>query len=288
MAIASTLEELRTFLSSKLAQESVRYWGDVDTGWNAYAENYHGGWDASEHLFRCDDLKRYGFLPNKARVLDLAAGSGQFLQHGSAAGYEVWGVEPEEWKRQFISAKLELTGAAAELKPRLVAGIGEALPFLDSTFDCVTTYQTLEHVQNPELVLHEMVRVTKAGGGIYIRCPDYRSTFEGHYRLPWLPLFPRPLARAYLRAMKRPLAGLDSIQYVTKPRIKNSLARIERSSNTRLLVIDDSRVRFENELRRRGIPLVSGGYEIWQLIQWMRCLFRNEVNVNLFVRVLAK
>lgn len=283
----SKLDELRQLLSNHLSEERRRHFGEVDSRWITYAENYHGSWDAAEQLFRVEDLKRYGFLPGQARVLDLAAGCGQFVQHGSQSGYEIWGVEPEEWKRSFIKDKFDYLGLPVSLSDRVLEGVGESVPFSDDYFDCVTTFQTLEHVQNPEKVLEEMIRVTKVGGGIYIRCPDYRSTFEAHYQLPWLPLFPRALAKLYLRALKRPEAGLDCIKYVTKPRIRKWLTQMEKSG-VRLLVIDDTRMRFENILRRKGIPLLPGAFEVKESLQWLSALFRREVSVNLFVRVLAK
>jgi hypothetical protein len=151
----------------------------------------------------------------------------------------------------------------------------------------VTTYQTLEHVQDLEAVLREMVRVTKVGGGIYIRCPDYRSTFEAHYQLPWLPLLPRWLAERYLKALNRPVEGLNSINYVTPSKIKKLMSAQETGA-LRVQVIDDSRVRFENILRRSGVPLLPGLYEAKVLAQWLAAVFRRELSVNMFIRILAK
>ena len=134
--------------------------------------------------------------------------------------------------------------------------IGENLPYQDNSFDCVSTFQTLEHVQNVKKCLLELVRVTKTGGGIHIRCPDYRSTYEGHYYLPWLPCFPRKTAKIYLKILKRPTLGLDTIQYVTLPKIKRILNEINLKTNKRLNVIDLNKNYFESELNNRGIPFM--------------------------------
>lgn len=279
--------ELEQTLGHHVVEEIRQLFGNVDSRWVEYAKNYHGGWDERDQSFRVDDLTRYGFLAGRDKLLDIAAGCGQFVQCATRFGYEVWGLEPEEWKRDFIRQKFDFLGLPGLLSVRVLAGVGEAIPFPDNAFDCVTSYQTLEHVQGPARVLQEMVRVTKVGGGICIRCPDYRSTFEAHYQLPWLPLFPRRLAKLYLRALGRPVAGLDGISYVTKPRIKNWLSGLE-INGTRLLVVDDARLRFENILRRKGIPLLPGAYEAKELLQWVSVLFRRELSVSLFVRVLAK
>jgi ubiquinone/menaquinone biosynthesis C-methylase UbiE len=278
------LKELKQVLANQLDSQRQSHFGAVKQSWVEYATEYF--WDETQQAFRTNDLTRYGFFPTKAKVLDLAAGCGQFMQYGFNAGYEVWGIEPEKWKLDLIKRKFQLFGLLDQID-RVIEGIGEALPFGDDTFDCVTTYQTLEHVQNPLQVLKEMIRVTKPGGGIYIRCPDYRSTFEAHYQLPWLPLFPRWLAKYYLRLLGRPLAGLDTIQYVTKPNILKMLTALE-CDGVKLIVFDDSKINIENAFRRRGIPLIPMAFELWTFLDWLRAMFRRELNVNLFVRVVAK
>ena len=40
-----------------------------------------------------------------------------------------------------------------------------------------------------EKCLKEMIKVTKKNGFIHIKCPNYNSTFKGHYKLPWLYIF---------------------------------------------------------------------------------------------------
>jgi hypothetical protein len=102
-----------------------------------------------------------------------------------------------------------------------------------------------------------------------------------------LPLFPRWLAKRYLKALKRPVEGLNSINYVTQSKIKKLLSVQERRS-LRVQVIDDSRVRFENILRRHGVPLFPGLYEAKVFAQWLLAMFRSELSVNLFIRILAK
>lgn len=279
--------ELQQLLSNRLADDRIRNYGRVSTRWIAYAEGSHGSWENDQQRSRIDDLKRYGFFPGTSKILDLAAGCGQFVQAASEVGYDIHGIEPAHWKRSFLKEKFRYFALPSSLADKVVDGVGEALPFPDNAFDCVTTYQTLEHVANPERVIQEMVRVARVGGGIYIRCPDYRSTFEAHYQLPWIPLLPKRLARVYLRILNRPTAGLASIRYVTQPRIKNALTRIE-ADGIELLMIDDSRVRFENILRRKHLPLLPGLYEAKQTVQWIRSIFRKEMSVNLFVRVLKK
>lgn len=65
---------------------------------------------------------------------------------------------------------LDIAESAARFfhKP-FVAGSATELPFDDDSFDVIWTIWTLEHVPNPELALHEIRRVLKNDGYLYLR-----------------------------------------------------------------------------------------------------------------------
>jgi SAM-dependent methyltransferase len=279
--------DLKRMLSGLLAGDRPRLWGKLPARWIAFADNYF--WDDEAQRFRIEDLERYGYTRNRDyKVLDVGAGCGQFVRLALTEGYDCRGIEPEAWKLDFARRKARFLGMAEEWGGRIKKAVGESIPFDDSMFDVCTTYQTLEHVQDPGKVLEEMLRVTRTGGGLYLRCPDYRSTFEGHYQLPWMPLFPRGMARMYLRLLGRPADGLDTIQYVTRPRIMGWLHDIERKRGWRLFAIDDRAAAFQEAIRRRRIPYLPAMYDLWAFLQWVRQLGRQEMNVNLFIKVLSK
>jgi ubiquinone/menaquinone biosynthesis C-methylase UbiE len=274
---------LKNYLKHKLNIDRLRHYGKVGDKWIDNANDYF--WDEAQQDFRLQDLKQHGFLPGKARVLDIAAGCGQFLFRALEAGYDCSGIEPEKWKLDFIRKKNQVLNRPPDWADKAVAGVGENIPFPDNSFDCVTSYQTLEHVQSPGQVIAELIRVTRPGGGIFLRCPDYRSTFEAHYQLPWLPLFPKTIAKLYLRLLKRPAAGLDGIHYVTQPRILAWIRGTEKGSQ--FSVSDENRIVFENGLRRRGIPNFYGAYLLYTIVEGIRDIGRREKSVNLFVRIAA-
>ena len=112
----------------------------------------------------------------------------------------------------------------SELKDRIRIGVGENLPYGDEAFDLVVSFQVLEHTQNPEKVLLESVRVRKKGGFLYFVIPNYNSFWEGHYGLYWLPRFPKPLAKLYVRLWGRDPSFLDGIQYITPKMVSRVLS----------------------------------------------------------------
>lgn len=152
----------------------------------------------------------------------------------------------------------------------------------------MTTYQTIEHVQDPCKVVAEMLRITRPGGGILISCPDYRSTFEPHYLLPWLPLLPRFLARAYLRFLRRPTTGFDNLQYTTKPKVMKWIKKAGTECGAELSVLDIDKQSFHEALHRKGLPRLPGSFFTYRAFLFIRHLFTRELNVNLFVKVMCK
>ena len=95
------------------------------------------------------------------RVLDVGAGTGAFAFAIAPRVREVVAVEIDE----------ELAAQArADAPPNVevVVGDGEHLPFEDFSFDLAATLRTLHHTHRPELLVAELVRVTKPGGTILV------------------------------------------------------------------------------------------------------------------------
>jgi len=88
------------------------------------------------------------------------------------------------------------------------------LLFKDEDFDFVFSYDAFEHFNEPEMVLEEMLRVTKTGGYMYLSFgPLYMSPMGLHaYRSVSVPycqfLFPNTLLQDFVR-----LNGLEEIDF---------------------------------------------------------------------------
>lgn len=101
------------------------------------------------------------------RVLDVASGEG----YGSFL-LRRWGAESVEG--------IDVDEQTVEIATRLFGGDGvhyqchtaEQLPFEDHTFDVVCSFETIEHLDHPELFLQEIRRVLKPGGNIILSCPN--------------------------------------------------------------------------------------------------------------------
>ncbi|MEM9354182.1 MAG: class I SAM-dependent methyltransferase [Planctomycetota bacterium] len=102
-----------------------------------------------------------------ARVLDAGSGGGEFLHACRAAGYEARGVEPNEGYARF---------AAEQYGVDVFNGFYEDLPFAPGSFDCVTLFHVLEHLQEPVEAIRLLANSLKVGGVLVVEVPDVEST----------------------------------------------------------------------------------------------------------------
>jgi len=129
----------------------------------AYAE-FLAGWDEKFYAKYADTLR-----PEKTggRPLDVGCGVGQVVGRLKSAGYDAFGVdvsEPNIERARKISSNCQLYD-------------GKTLPFPDQHFDSVGALNVLEHVEQPEDFLRELVRVTRVGGRLVISSPNFFRVF---------------------------------------------------------------------------------------------------------------
>jgi SAM-dependent methyltransferase len=97
------------------------------------------------------------------RAIDVGTGAGALAFALAPLVREVVGVDR-------VPELLELARERAAGHPNVtfVEGDAERLPFDDGSFDLAGTLRTLHHVPRPELVLAELVRVTRPGGRLLV------------------------------------------------------------------------------------------------------------------------
>lgn len=170
-------------------------------------------------------LRRYD-LGTETSWLDVGSGIGDCVLAARALGVRAFGIEPDRIGVGSSDHSLSIAMARWGGDSVFVNGIAEHLPFRASSFDVVTLNQVVEHVQDVEMTLNEGLRVLRPGGILLISAPNYLSFYEPHYKIFWFPLFPRPLAKMYLRLLGRDPAFLDGINYVTRTRLSTILSKL--------------------------------------------------------------
>lgn len=114
-----------------------------------------------EHIFRYQFASR--FVRNK-RVLDIACGEGYGSFAMTMAGAtSVTGVDISMETCDHAKRKYEISAMQAS---------AERLPLKDHSVDVVVSFETVEHVPNPEVFVRECARVMMRPGTIVISTPN--------------------------------------------------------------------------------------------------------------------
>lgn len=131
-----------------------------------------------EHVHRYELVSTY--VPANARILDIACGSGFGAHLLAKKGFDVTGADlsqetVEICQRNFKYPSLRFTQADAT-----------ALPFENSQFDAVVSFETIEHTTHYKKVLEEFKRVLKPEGIILISTPNIKvNSPDGVVRNPY-------------------------------------------------------------------------------------------------------
>lgn len=153
-------------------------------------------------------------LPKRpAKGLDVGSSAGGLSVALALQGINMHGIEPSlpgvEVSRQ-RAARLGLSNAVFS------QGVGEELPYEESSFDFVISLAVLEHVQDVTAVVSEVFRVLKPGGCAYFEVPNNLFPFEGHYKMAWLPMMPKRLAKKYVKLRGAYPDFLDHLHYMSR------------------------------------------------------------------------
>lgn len=125
-------------------------------------------------------------------VLDIGCGAaGKSLYYASLGAKSVTGLDIVSYYEQEANVLAKLYNLSDKFS--FVLGDASALPFNDNSFDTIIINDAVEHVDKPELVLTECIRVLKKGGRIYLNFPPYHHPFGAHLsdaiNIPWVHLF---------------------------------------------------------------------------------------------------
>lgn len=116
-------------------------------------------------------IKREGLV--KPEILDLGCGAGFLSNELARHGFSVTGMDLSPDSLRVADAFDETKSVHYEV------GDAYELPYPSESFDVVTAMDFLEHVEDPDIVIHEVSRVLKPGGLFFFH------TFNRNF-LSWL------------------------------------------------------------------------------------------------------
>lgn len=113
-----------------------------------------------------------GEQPKKGKLLDIGAGTGDFLLTAKNNGWETIGVEPSERAKNIA-------------KQKGISFVEEISSLENNSLDVITMWHVLEHVPDLELQIQELKRLLKPTGTLIVAVPNYKSFDAEHYQTFW-------------------------------------------------------------------------------------------------------
>lgn len=109
-------------------------------------------------------LRFFAPFLKQGRVLDVGSGRGYFLLACKERGYEVEGFDVSEDAAEYVRNTLKIP---------VTTGTFETAPFKEESFDLITLWHALEHVENPHECLDKTNQLLRAGGLLVVEVPNY-------------------------------------------------------------------------------------------------------------------
>jgi len=112
------------------------------------------------------------FQPEKGKILDIGAGTGDFLVIAAKNGWKTVGLEPSAKAKAIAQSKgVDFVQALSEMQ--------------DQSVDVITMWHVLEHVPDVEAQITELKRIVKPDGVIIIAVPNFKSYDAQYYGKHW-------------------------------------------------------------------------------------------------------
>ncbi|MGG7035879.1 MAG: class I SAM-dependent methyltransferase [Flavobacterium sp.] len=109
---------------------------------------------------------------SKGKLLDIGAGTGDFLSVCKQNGWQTVGFEPNNKPKSIAEGKgISFTENLSDLEPH--------------SFDVITMWHVLEHVPNLEYQISELKRLLKTDGTLIIAVPNFKSYDANYYGKFW-------------------------------------------------------------------------------------------------------
>lgn len=209
------------------------------------------------------------------KLLEIGSGFGSLVAYAlNWEGVCAFGIEPDQTRVQLCHALLKELELPSD---HIVRSVGEAIPLPSNSVDLICSFTVLEHVQNPQNVLKESLRVLKPGGFLYFSFPNYGSWWEGHYAILWLPNIPKWFAKIYVRLLGRNPEFIDHLQLINYRKLQKWI----RELGNEIEVIGYGQRTWEKRLHTLAF---SEWAQLARLKRWVRLLQKLHL-VNIIITI---
>lgn len=136
----------------------------------AYAtEGYYSPLTKKVYNELLDEFEKYR---KTGKILDVGCGRGWFLLEAQKRGWEVYGTE-------YSDTALEICKASGI---KMTEGKLENNSFLENEFDVITSFEVLEHINNPMEELNNIHKFLRKDGLFYFTTPNFNSILRYYFK----------------------------------------------------------------------------------------------------------
>jgi len=135
---------------------------------------------------KCIDIKN-------SIILDAGTSCGWTYIHWAENFNNIIGADCD-----FINA-LKITKKRLKNPRKLIVCDFKYLPFKNEVFEIIISNTTVEHIDNPKMMIEEFHRIIKKNGFLYYFTANKLWIIEPHYNLFFLSYLPKKLANLYLK-----------------------------------------------------------------------------------------
>ena len=165
-------------------QDHLQKTDHVDAGYGQWLQKL------LEHLVKSYNLNK------QARILDIGCGTGELVVRMDTLGFEATGMDLHEKHLELARILAKENNLSDTI---FVLNKNKRLPFDDNSFDIVTMFSVLEHLDKLTLkwLLPELARI--CNGVIYVLVPNKLKPTDDHTGLHFVSYLPRWLAIPYIK-----------------------------------------------------------------------------------------
>ncbi len=165
--------------------------------WSNYAE-------FARHRGRlvCEILESFRSLGG-LKVLDVGCGEGGTSLALADRGAKVTAIDYNLKRVEKLRQQTDAPGVQISVQ----VGSAQNLDFPNETFDCILLQDVLEHLPEPKKAIHEINRVLKRNGVVYLSTPNRWSPLnfisDPHWNLPLVAVLPRNAVAFFITKIVR-------------------------------------------------------------------------------------
>ncbi|CAM1369331.1 Methyltransferase domain-containing protein [Tenacibaculum sediminilitoris] len=168
-------EEYDMLVTSPVPSNLEKYY--LSANYISHTDSNSSIFDRIYQLVKSFTLKRKlklinSFNTEEKTILDIGAGTGDFLKVCQKGGWDINGVEPSSKAREFAKNKnINLLEDLSEIE--------------NKRFDVITLWHVLEHIPNLVNYIQQLKLLLKPNGVLVIAVPNYKSFDAKHYKEFW-------------------------------------------------------------------------------------------------------